>query len=110
MQVLSSTTISIGRNIGNDQQLSAGDWYLFRRQIKRMIQEAGGVIVADTTGSGVYDGIKEESAVFIALNVNKIEQLKKQIAQILPVYKQECAGFGLDLMPDLIEARAMVTV
>lgn len=108
MQVLNSLTVSIGRNIGADQELGAGDWYLFRRQVKSAIERAGGYIVADTTGRGVYDGIEEESGVFIALNIDRIEQLKEDIARILPQYKQESAGFGLDLMPELVEAGARV--
>lgn len=111
MQVLNSLTVSIGRNIyTTGAELGAGDWYLFRRQVRQAIQQAGGYIVADTTGRGVYDGVEEESAVFIALNVDNIEGLKKQIAKLLPVYSQESAGFGLDLMPELIEAREVVNV
>jgi hypothetical protein len=111
MHVLNSLTVSIGRNLNTGAgELAAGEWYLFRRQTRAAIERAGGYIVADTTGRGVYEGIQEESAVFIALNVNNVEQLKRDIAALLPVYKQDAAGFGLDLMPELVEARAMARV
>lgn len=109
MQVLNSLTVSIGRNLNTGGgELSAGEWYLFRRQTRAAIERAGGYIVADTTGRGIYDGVEEESGVFIALNVDAIEQLKNDIAALLPQYKQDAAGFGLDLMPDLITAGARV--
>ena len=106
METYNQLTISIGRNI-NNEAMPAGDWYLFRRQLRDAITSAGGDIVADTTGAGVYDGIQEESAVFIALNIDNIEQLRADVAQLLQVYKQECAGFSLDLMPELLQARAL---
>ena len=106
METYNQLTISIGRNIKN-QPMAAGAWYLFRRQLRDAITSAGGDIVADTTGAGVYDGIQEESAVFIALNIDNVEQLRADVARLLQDYQQEAAGFSLDLMPELLEARAL---
>ena len=108
MGIYNTITLSIGRNI-NNKAMEAGEWYLFRRQARAILEQAGGHIVADTTGAGVYDGVEEESAVFIALNVNNIEEARDRIAQLLSAYNQEAAGFTIDLMPELLySARAMV--
>lgn len=96
-------TIAIGRNNSNGQPLNDARWEEFQDSIKQLFTiDRTGIVVAHTTGGGVgSDGVNEmaseESAVFVAINVNDATTMRQRLARVLKHYGQSSACFALDL-------------
>lgn len=59
-----STYVSIGRNVG-DEPMSAEMWRDFRTAVEAAVTRFAGPLVSATTGTGWYQGVSEETAVYV---------------------------------------------
>lgn len=65
--MMSTVTISIGRNVG-EAPMSAREWRKFRGRIGRLVEDvAEEVYVTDAKCVGSWEGIPEESRTWVAL-------------------------------------------
>jgi hypothetical protein len=92
-------TIAIGRD-GQNGTLSRGKWLSFRRQCKQIAGKYA-TVVAFTKGAGIgsdddRDGVPEDSAVLVCINPVDVDQLRQELAHLLPQYGQSSAAFAVD--------------
>lgn len=94
-------TVAIGRNGADGTPMSDHDWELFQRSVKCTLNVYGTVVchalsVSAVGSDGLNDGQDEESAVFIAVNVDDEELVRKLIGQKLARFEQTSACFSVD--------------
>jgi hypothetical protein len=95
-------TVAIGRNGQDGQPMTTADWLLFQHNVAAELVSAGGTIVAHTVGGGlgsdgVNEGSEEESAVFVAINVEDLNGARRNVAQWLREFGQSSACFAFDM-------------
>jgi hypothetical protein len=95
-------TVAIGRNGRDGTPMSDRDWAEFQSLVAAELVSAGGTIVAHTTGGGlgsdgVNEGSEEESAVFVAINIEHLIAARRSIALALKLFGQSSAAFAFDM-------------
>jgi len=100
MQLDSVLTVAIGRNRSNGDPLDNYLWTEFQGAISAILQEHG-TLVAATSGEGVgsddeNEGKPEDTAVFVAINVRNLPQVRRSVAATLQTFGQSSAAFALD--------------
>lgn len=84
-----SVAISFGRNIGN-APMPEREWRKFRRDVDNTLTETVGAPDTHHYGTGVWNGVKEESAIvtvfepreeYVPLLVNRLSELANRYDQ-----------------------------
>lgn len=89
--MFSTVVVSIGRNVGT-VPLSDDVWSCFVRDVGEVLTWAGGTLVVEAAESaGVWDGVVEESATFVAVGVpvEALLSLRSRLARLAGFYGQE---------------------
>lgn len=103
IQLDSVLTIAIGRNQQDGTPLCDDDWSDFQYQVIHRCEQAGGEVVChalsvSAIGSdGRNRGQEEESAVFVVINVQRLEALRRTLSSDIEAYGQTSACFAFDM-------------
>lgn len=84
---MASATISIGRGVGREGELSDQSWHTFKFRVRRIASEYG-TLVFEGEGNGVYDG-RSETAYTIT-----IADIKEEIHLMYLDLEVERQNFG----------------
>ena len=85
-----SLTVSIGRNVGN-APLSDDDWRAFKADVLNALSATVGKSDAEFTGHGSWEGVSEESELFLTYepNLNNKEYLERWLSDIAKDFGQD---------------------
>lgn len=103
IQLDSVLTIAIGRNLPDGKPMSDDHWAQFQFEVATEIDRSGGTLVCHArsdfaVGSdGANDGAEEESAVFLVVNVARLDALRRELSGVIADYGQTSACFSFDL-------------
>lgn len=94
-------TVAIGRNGQDGRPLTDSLWAGFQRQVLDLLKGEGTVVchalsVSAVGSDGVNEGVEEDSAVFIAVNVRNEEVVRATLSNLLGAYGQTSACFAMD--------------
>lgn len=95
-------TVAIGRNQQDGTPLADTDWNTFQRVVGITLERHGGIVVAHTHGGGIGSdggnaGVLEESAVFVAINIDDLLGARRDLAPVLKAFGQSSACFAFDM-------------
>ena len=93
-RVMTNYVVSIGRNAGS-AVLDDIAWLTFRDDVKRVIKENDGRLHSIALGDGEYDGLVEETAVFVfeIADNGPTYRLEKTLGHIAYKFGQECIAW-----------------
>lgn len=87
--------VSIGRNIGGEP-MPDDDWANFKADVVDRLAGYGDLVTV-AEGMGVYDGVREATAIF-ALVVDgdlDTDRLRGDLARLARLYRQECIALAI---------------
>lgn len=89
---MSTTVISIGRNLPTGGELELGEWLAFRADVLVSVRNLGGTLFFAGEGNGIYEGETETSFTVIAdipYVANHLGALRAQLAPLASAYGQD---------------------
>lgn len=86
--------VSIGRNVG-DEPMSTEEWLLFKHEVRDSMNIASAVVYAEAEGQGEWEGVGEETCVWIFSVVSDMrkEELRHELADLSDYFQQDAIAW-----------------
>lgn len=92
---MNTITVTLGRNIGSTP-MSKKDWINFRIKVQHLFTE----LYVNAASVGVWQGVKEESRVFVGTTPHDIETLERILARLAKEFNQDAIGLIVNSRSD----------